>query len=142
MSAIAPVAASSFAPEERPQQLQAKESRRTGRHEPIRSSTTRIATRGAGLGITLAAGVAAGMTFVGAWTERRRMTRVAKAASSLAVQLAADGTSDDEAAARLLALKGTDRVALEQAARRTAGNPDTGRALGLLGRVAVLRAPL
>jgi hypothetical protein len=149
-----------------PHQLQAKESRRTGRHEPIRSSTTRIATRGAGLGITLAAGVAAGinylehdlqlsllaggqvgtvaagMAFVGAWTERRRMTRVAKAASSLAVQLAADGTPDDEAAAQLLALKGTDRVALEQAARRTAGNPDTGRALGLLGRVAVLRALL
>ena len=167
MSAVAPVAASSFAPEERSQQVQAKESRRTGRHEPIRSSTTRIATRGAGLGITLAAGVAtginylehdvrlallaggqvgtvaAGMAFVGAWTERRRMTRVAKAASSLAVQLAAaDGTPDDEAAARLLALKGTDRVALEQAARRTAGNPDTGRALGLLGRVAVLRALL
>jgi hypothetical protein len=163
MSAIAPVAASSFAPEERPQQVQAKESRRTGRHEPIRSSTTRIATRGAGLGITLAAGVAAGinylehdvqlaggqagtvaagMAFVGAWTERRRMTRVAKAASSLAVQLAADGTPDDEAAARLLALKGTDRVALEQAARRIAGNPDTSRALGLLGRVAVLRALL
>jgi hypothetical protein len=70
------------------------------------------------------------------------MTRVAKAASSLAAQLAADGTPDDEAAARLLALKGTDRVALEQAARRTAGNPDTGRALGLLGRVAVLRALL
>ena len=36
----------------------------------------------------------------------------------------------------------TDRVALEQAARRTAGNPETGRALGLLGRVAVLRALL
>jgi hypothetical protein len=70
------------------------------------------------------------------------MTRVAKAASSLAVQLAADGTPDDEASARLLALRGADRVALEQAARRTAGNPDTGRALGLLGRVAVLRALL
>jgi hypothetical protein len=39
-----------------------------------------------------------------------------------------------------LALKGADRVALEQAARRTAGDPETGRALGLLGRVAVLRA--
>ena len=97
MSAIAPFAASSFAPEERPQQLPAKESRRTGRHEPIRSSTSRIAARGAGLGITMAAGVAAGinylehdlqlsllaggqvgavaagMAFVGAWTERRRM---------------------------------------------------------------------
>ena len=41
-----------------------------------------------------------------------------------------------------LALKGADRVALEQAARRTAGSPDSGRALGLLGRVAVLRALL
>ena len=165
MSAIAPFAASSFAPEERPQ-LSAKESRRTGRHEPIRSSTSRIATRGAGLGITMAAGVAAGinylehdlqlsllaggqvgsvaagMAFVGAWTERRRMTRIARAASDLAVQLTADGTPDDEAAARLLALRGADRVALEQAARRTAGNPDTGRAVGLLGRVAVLRALL
>jgi hypothetical protein len=166
MSAIAPFAASSFAPEERPQQLPAKESRRTGRHEPIRSSTPRIATRGSGLGLTMAAGVAAGinylehdlqlsllaggqvgavaagMAFVGAWTERRRMTRIARAASDLAVQLTADGTPDDEAAARLLALRGADRVALEQAARRTAGNPDTGRALGLLGRVAVLRALL
>ena len=166
MSAIAPVAASSFAPEERPQQLQAKESRRTGRHEPIRSSTTRIATRGAGLGVTLAAGVAAGinyleqdlelsllagaqagsvaagMAFVGAWAERRRMTRIARAASDLAVRLTADGTPEDEAAARLLALRGADRVELEQAARRTAGNPDSGRALGLLGRVAVLRTLL
>ena len=166
MSAIAPFAASSFAPEERSQQLSAKESRRTGRHEPIRSSTSRIATRGAGLGITMAAGVAAGinylehdlqlsllaggqvgaeaagMAFVGAWAERRRMTRVAKAAAGLAVQLAADGTPDDEAAARLLALRGADRVALEQAARRTAGDPERGRALGLLGRVAVLRALL
>jgi hypothetical protein len=166
MSAIAPVAASSFAPEERPQQLQTKESRRTGRHEPIRSSTTRIATRGAGLGVTMAAGVAAGinylehdlqlsllagaqagsvaagMAFVGAWVERRRMTRIARAAADLAVQLTADGTPEDEAAARLLALRGADRVALEQAARRTAGNPDSGRALGLLGRVAVLRALL
>lgn len=166
MSAIAPVAASSFAPEERPQQLQAKESRRTGRHEPIRSSTTRIATRGAGLGITMAAGVAAGinyleqdlelsllagaqagsvaagMAFVGAWAERRRMTRIARAASDLAVRLTADGTPEDEAAARLLALRGADRVELEQAARRTAGSPDSGRALGLLGRVAVLRTLL
>ncbi len=166
MSAIAPVAASSFAPEERPQQLQAKESRRIGRHEPIRSSTTRIATRGAGLGITMAAGVAAGinyleqdlelsllagaqagsvaagMAFVGAWAERRRMTRIARAASDLAVRLTADGTPEDEAAARLLALRGADRVELEQAARRTAGSPDSGRALGLLGRVAVLRGLL
>ena len=166
MSAIAPFAASSFAPEERPQQLSAKEARRTGRHEPIRSSTSRIATRGAGLGVTMAAGVAAGinylehdlqlsllaggqvgtvaagMAFVGAWTERRRMTRIARAASGLAVQLTADGTSADEAAAKLLALRGADQVALEQAARDTAGNPETGRALGLLGRVAVLRALL
>jgi hypothetical protein len=166
MSAIAPVAASSFAPEERPKQLQTKESRRTGRHEPIRSSTARIATRGAGLGVTMAAGVAAGinylehdlqlsllagaqagsvaagMAFVGAWAERRRMTRIARAAADLAVQVTVDGTPEDEAAARLLALRGADRVALEQAARRTAGTPDGGRALGLLGRVAVLRALL
>ena len=168
MSAIAPVAASSFAPEERPQQLPAGQAqpRRTGRHEPIRSSTSRLAARGAALGITMAAGVAsgtnylehdpqlallagaqvgsvaAGMAFVGAWTERRRMTRVAKAATGLAVRLTADGTPEDQAAAKLLALRGADRVALEQAARQAAGNPETGRALGLLGRVAVLRTLL
>jgi hypothetical protein len=115
------------------QQLPATDGKpgRTGRHEPIRSSTPRIAARGAVLGITMAAGVAsginylehdpelallagaqvgsvtAGMAFVGVWTERRRMTRVAKAAD-LAVRL----------------------------------TPDGGRALGLLGRVAVLRALL
>ena len=168
MSAIAPVAASSFAPEERPQQLPATQAkpRRTGRHEPIRSSTPRIAARGAALGLTMAAGVAsganylehdpqlallagaqvgsvaAGMAFVGAWAERRRMTRVAKAAAGLAVRLTTDGTPEDEAAARLLALRGADRVALSQAARQAAGDPDKGRALGLLGRVAVLRALL
>jgi hypothetical protein len=173
MSAIAPFAAPSFAPEERPQPHRpakdrpAKESRvRTGRHEPIRSSTPRIAARGAALGITLAAGVAsgtnylehdlrlgllagaqvgsvaAGMAFVGAWAERRRMTRIAKAASSLAIELANAGTPDDEAATKLLGVRGSDRVALEAAARRTAGTPDSGRALGLLGRVAVLRALL
>jgi hypothetical protein len=166
MSAFAPFAASSFAPEEHPQQLPANDRGRTGRHEPIRSSTSRIAVRGAALGLTMAAGVAtgtnylehdpevallagvqvgsvaAGMAFVGAWTERRRMTRIARAASDLAVRLAADGTPDDQAAAQLLNLRGVDRVALQQAARRTAGNPDGGRALGLLGRVAVLRALL
>jgi hypothetical protein len=166
MSAIAPFAASSFAPQEQPGPLPASDGKpgRTGRHEPIRSSTPRIAARGAALGLTLAAGVAAGtnyleqdpqiallagaqvgsvaagMAFVGGWAERKRMTRVAAAAASLAARLAADGTADDEAAARLLALEGADRVALEQAARDTAGNPDNGRALGLLGRVAVLRA--
>ena len=67
---------------------------------------------------------------------------VTEATADLAVKLAADGTPDDEAAARLLSLRGADRVALEQAARRTAGNPETSRALGLLGRVAVLRALL
>jgi hypothetical protein len=84
MSAITPFAASSFAPEERPQQLPAparKSRDRAGRHEPIRSSTPRIAARGAVLGLTLAA-------------------------------------------------------------RDTAGSPDGGHALGLLGRVAVLRALL
>jgi hypothetical protein len=150
----------------RPEHPAKASSGRTGRHEPIRSTTSRIAARGAGLGLTMAAGVAggvnylqrdlelallagarvgsvaAGMAFIGAFIERRRMTRVARAAADLAVKLVADGTRDDEAAARLLALPGADRVALEQAARRTAGNPETGRALGLLGRVAVLRALL
>jgi len=48
MSAIAPFAASSFAPEERPQQVPATaaQPRRPGRHEPIRSSTPRIAAAG------------------------------------------------------------------------------------------------
>jgi len=165
MSAIAPFAASSFAPEERPQQVPAKPARprRTGRHEPIRSSTSRLAARGAVLGITMAAGVAsgtsylehdprlallagaqvgsvaAGMAFVGAWTERRRRTRMARAAAGLAVRLTAEGTPEDEATARLLALRGADRVALSQAARQAAGNPDSGcapRAAGPGGRAA------
>jgi hypothetical protein len=167
MSAIAPVASSSFVPQER-RQPPAGDAQvgRTGRHEPIRSSTSRIAVRGAALGLTMAAGVAAGtnylerdlelallagaqvgslaagMSFVGAWTERKRMTRIARAAADLAVTLTAAGTSDDEAAARLLGLRGADRVALQQAARHTAGTPGNGRALGLLGRAAVLRALL
>ena len=122
MSAIAPFASSSFAPQER-QQPPARDAQagRTGRHEPIRSSTSRIAVRGAALGLTMAAGVAAGtnylerdlelallagaqvgsiaagMSFVGAWAERKRMTRVARAAADLAVKLTADGTPEDEA---------------------------------------------
>jgi hypothetical protein len=69
MSAIAPFASSSFAPEERPQpapaKAPAKEARgRTGRHEPIRSSTPRIAARGAVLGLTMAAGVGAGVHYL------------------------------------------------------------------------------
>jgi hypothetical protein len=167
MSAIAPVASSSFVPQERRQPpAGAAHLGVAGRHEPIRSSTSRIAVRGAALGLTMAAGVAAGtnylerdlelallagaqvgsiaagMSFLGAWAERKRMSRVARAAADLAVKLTGDGTPDDEAAARLLSLRGADRVALHQAARRAAGNPGNGRALGLLGRVAVLRALL
>jgi hypothetical protein len=137
MSAIAPFAASSFAPEERPQQVPATaaQPRRTGRHEPIRSSTPRIAARGAVLGLTMAAGVASGAD------DLEHDPQLALLAGAQ-VGSVADGTPDDEAAARLLALRGADRVALSQAARQAAGNPDSGRALGLLGRAAVLRALL
>ena len=116
MSAIAPVAASSFAPEERPQQLQAKESRRTGRHEPIRSSTTRIATRGAGLGITMAAGVAAGINYL------EQDLEISLLAGSVAAGMAGSSSSRPPAA--------------------PPAAPESGRALGLLGRVAALRALL
>jgi hypothetical protein len=147
MSAIAPFASSSFAPEERPQPAPAKAKEahgRTGRHEPIRSSTPRIAARGAVLGLTMAAGVGAGVHYLEHDPELALLAgaQVGSVAAGLAVRLAADGTPDDEAAARLLGLRGADRVALEQAARRTAGDPEHGRALGLLGRVAVLRALL
>jgi hypothetical protein len=137
MSAIAPFAASSFAPEERPQQVPATadQPRRTGRHEPIRSSTPRIAARGAVLGLTMAAGVASGANYL------EHDPQLALLAGAQVGSVAA-GTPGDEAAARLLALRGADRVALSQAARQAAGNPDSGRALGLLGRVAVLRALL
>jgi hypothetical protein len=145
MSAIAPFASSSFAPEERQQQPPARDAQagRTGRHEPIRSSTSRIAVRGAALGLTMAAGVAAGTNYLERDLELALLAgaQVARAAADLAVRLTADGTPDDEAAARLLGLRGADRVALQQAARRAAGT-DNGRALGLLGRVAVLRALL
>jgi hypothetical protein len=163
MTAFVPFVAPSLAPDERPQPGRpSKESRnRTGRHEPIRSSTTRIAARGAAPGITVAAvaagssssrrgdlqagllaggqlgSVAAGMAFAGAWAERRRMTRIARAVSDLAVELAAGGVPEDEAAPRLLGVRGADPVALEEATRRTVDRDS--RAVRLLGRVAVLR---
>jgi hypothetical protein len=165
MSAIAPFAASSFAPEERPQQAPAR-SPATAPGGTSRSGRRRPASPPAGPcsgspwppgwprapnyleqdpELALLAGaqvgsVAAGMAVAGARVERRRMTRIARAAAGPATRLTADGTPADEAADRLLAPRGADRVALQQAARDTAGSPDGGRALGLLGRVAVLRA--
>jgi hypothetical protein len=168
MTASAPVIAPAFAPDERPEPGKpTKQGRaRTGRHEPIRSSTPRIAARGAALGLTVAAGVAgghylrhdleaglvagaqlgsvaAGMAFAGAWAERRRMTRVAGTLSELAVQLATAGVPDGEAAPRLLAVPGADRVALEAATRKAANQPgEDRRAVRLLSRVALLRTLL
>jgi len=165
MTATAPLVAPAFAPDEDPEPSQpAVQARtRTGRHEPIRSSLPRIVGRGAALGLTVAAGVAggnylrhdldaglvagaqlgsvaAGMAFVGAWAERRRMTRVAGTLSELAVQLATAGVPDIEAAPRLLEVPGADRVALEAATRRAVDQPgDDRRAVRLLSRVALLR---
>ena len=165
MTATVPLVAPAFAPDEDPEPSQpAVQARiRTGRHEPIRSSIPRIVGRGAALGLTVAAGVAgghylrndldaglvagaqlgsvaAGMAFVGAWAERRRMTRVAGTLSELAVQLATAGVPDIEAAPRLLEVPGADRVALEAATRRAVDQPgDDRRAVRLLSRVALLR---
>jgi len=165
MTATVPLVAPAFAPDEDPEPSQpAVQARiRTGRHEPIRSSMPRIVGRGAALGLTVAAGVAgghylrndldaglvagaqlgsvaAGMAFVGAWAERRRMTRVAGTLSELAVQLATAGVPDIEAAPRLLDVPGADRVALEAATRRAVDQPgDDRRAVRLLSRVALLR---
>jgi hypothetical protein len=171
MTAFAPVVAPSLTPDERQQQDQPAEEApkarvRTGRHEPIRSSTPRIAARGAALGLTVAAGVAggsqylrgdlqagltagaqlgslaAGMAFAGAWAERRRMTRVARAVSDVAMRLATAGLPDEEAVPQLLAVPGADKVALEVAARRTGAQAGARRAVRLLGRVALLRTLL
>jgi hypothetical protein len=168
MTAFVPSVAPSFAPEERPQPSRptSQARTRTGRHEPIRSSTPRIAARGAVLGLTVAAGVAggshylrddlqaglvagsqlgsvaAGMAFIGAWAERRRMTRVARAVSDLAAQLATAGVPDEEAVPRLLAVRGADGVALEAATRRAVDQQGDRTAVRLLSRVAVLRALL
>ena len=165
MTATVPLVAPAFAPDEDPEPSQpAVQARiRTGRHEPIRSSMPRIVGRGAALGLTVAAGVAgghylrndldaglvagaqlgsvaAGMAFVGAWAERRRMTRVAGTLSELAVELATAGVPDIEAAPRLLDVPGADRVALEAATRRAVDQPgDDRRAVRLLSRVALLR---
>ena len=165
MTATVPLVAPAFAPDEDPEPSQpAVQARiRTGRHEPIRSSMPRIVARGAALGLTVAAGVAggnylrhdldaglvagaqlgsvaAGMAFVGAWAERRRMTRVAGTLSELAVQLATAGVPDVEAAPRLLEVPGADRVALEAATRRAVDQPGDDRpAVRLLSRVALLR---
>jgi hypothetical protein len=170
MTASVPAVAPAFAPDEHPAPsgpAKAKEGRtRTGRHEPVRSSTPRIAARGAALGITVAAGVtgghylrhdleaglvagaqlgsvAAGMAFAGAWAERRRMTRIAGTLSGLAVELATAGVPDREAAPRLLEVPGADRVALEAATRRAVEQPGGDRrAVRLLSRVTLLRALL
>jgi hypothetical protein len=168
MTAFVPVVAPSLTPDERQQPSQpAKKARaRTGRHEPIRSSTPRIAARGAAVGLTVAAGVvgssqylrgdlqaglaagaqwgslAAGMAFAGAWAERRRMTRVARAVSDLAMRLATAGLPDEDAVPQLLAVPGADRVALEVAARQTGTQEGARRAARLLGRVALLRTLL
>jgi hypothetical protein len=174
MTAFVPVVAPSLTPDERQQPSQpakpakpAKKARaRIGRHEPIRSSTPRIAARGAALGLTVAAGVvgssqylrgdvhagltagaqlgslAAGMAFAGAWAERRRMSRIARAASDLAMRLATASLPDEEAVPQLLAVPGADRVALEVAARRTGTQAGARRAARLLGRVALLRTLL
>ena len=85
--------------------------------------------------------VAAGMAFVGAWAERRPRPgwRRPPPASPCGWPPSARPTTSG---ARLPGLRGADRVALEQAARRTAGEPEHGLALGLLGRVAALRALL
>jgi hypothetical protein len=165
MTVSAPVVAPAFAPDEEPEPSQpaAPARTRTGRHEPIRSSMPRIVGRGAALGLTVAAGVAgghylrndlnaglvagaqlgsvaAGMAFVGAWAERRRMTRVAATLSDLAVELATAGVPDIEAAPKLLEVPGADRVALEAATRRAVDQPgDDRRAVRLLSRVALLR---
>lgn len=165
MTVSVPLVAPSFAPDEEPEPSQpAVPARtRTGRHEPIRSSMPRIVGRGAALGLTLAAGVAggnylrhdldaglvagaqlgsvaAGMAFAGAWAERRRMTRVAGTLSELAVELATAGVPDVEAAPRLLAVPGADRVTLEAATRKAVDQPgDDRRAVRLLSRVALLR---
>jgi len=166
MTASVPFVAPSFAPDEEqePEQGRPAQARpRTGRHEPIRSSLPRIVGRGAALGLTVAAGVAgghylrndldgglvagaqfgsvaAGMAFAGAWAERRRMTRVAGTLSELAAQLATAGVPDLEAAPKLLAVPGADRVALEAASRRAVDQPgEDRRAVRLLSRVALLR---
>jgi len=86
--------------------------------------------------------VAAGMAFVGAWTERRRMTRVARAAASLAVggrPTARPTTRPRPGSWPSAAPTGSPSP---RPPGQAAGNPDAGRALGLPGRVAVLRALL
>ena len=164
MSSIVPFVAPSLAPEQDRRQAAARP--RTGRHEPLRSTTTRIAARGAAFGATVAAGtagaawwarhdpalsllagaqlgsVAAAMAFAGAWAERRRMTRVAGRISDLAVRLAAEEPFDQEAVPRLLAVRSAHAPELAAATRRLLARGGERRALRLLGRVALIRTLL
>ena len=137
MSAIAPVAASSFAPEERPQQVPATaaQPRRTGRHEPIRSSTARIAARGAVLGLTMAAGSPRAPT---TWSTTRSSPcwpapRWARSPTARPTTRPRPGSWPSAAPTGSPSPRPPGQAA---------GNPDAGRALGLPGRVAVLRALL
>jgi hypothetical protein len=168
-------AAPSFAPEERPvsgpawapKEAPKADRSRTGQHETLRSSGTRLAVRGTALGITVAAGaagagywlqhdleagllagaqlgsVAATMAFVGGWAERRRLGRVARRISDLAIRLAAEEIPERQALPRLLAVNKVGAPELVAATRRTLEQqPDARGAVRLLGRVALIRTLL
>ena len=150
----------------RPEHPAKASSGRTGRHEPIRSTTSRIAARGAGLGLTMAAGVAggvnylqrdlelallagaqvgsvaAGMAFIGAFIERRRMTPGGQG------RRRPGGQAGRRRHPRRRGRRPPAGPSRRRPGRPRAGRPphrrqpETGRALGLLGRVAVLRALL
>ena len=168
---VVPFVAPSFAPEEDRRQGASKPAppSRTGQHEPLRSSTARIAVRGTALGVTVAAAsagagywvqhdldagllagaqlgpVAAAMAMAGAWAERRRMSRIARAISDLAIRLAAEDVPDNRAVPRLLAVKGAHAPELATATRRALQQPEQPerrRAVRLLGRVAMIRTLL
>ncbi len=136
-----------------------------GRHERVKSPLLGIAATKALLGLTLAGGVAeagylrhdlhAGLTtgaelgavafamsLAGALTERRRITRVARAVTDQAIALAAAGVPADQSVPRLLANRNAEPVAIEVAKRHAVARKESLQTIQLLSRVALLRGLL
>jgi len=136
-----------------------------GRHERVKSPLLGIAATKALLGLTLAGGVveagylrhdlhaglvsgaelgavAFAMSLAGALTERRRITRVARAVTDQAVALSAAGVPADQAVPRLLANRHADAVTVEVAKRHAVARKENLQTIQLLSRVSLLRGLL
>jgi hypothetical protein len=160
-----PFGASGFAPAADTRPVVTLSRPAAGRHERVKSPLLGVAATKALLGLSLAGGVAevgylrhdlhAGlvsgaelgavafaMSLAGALTERRRITRIARAVTDQAVALAAAGVPDEQAVPELLANRKAEPVAVEVAKRQAVTRKQSLHAVQLLSRLALLRGLL